>query len=89
MENLALACVSCSLRKGARVTAQDPSTRVIAPLFNPRTQRWADHFSLMRAPKVIGKTAVGRATVLALAMNRPAVVAIRLAHMALGRLHPA
>lgn len=43
-DNLALACVSCSLRKGARRAGADPETGEDAPLFNPRTQRWADHF---------------------------------------------
>lgn len=44
LENLALACVSCSLRKGARRKAADPLTGKQAALFNPRTQRWSDHF---------------------------------------------
>ena len=34
--NLALACVSCSLRKGARQTAPDPDTGEPARLFSPR-----------------------------------------------------
>jgi 5-methylcytosine-specific restriction endonuclease McrA len=42
-ENLALACVSCSLRKEARRSGQDPRTGRTVPLFNPRRQRWADH----------------------------------------------
>jgi 5-methylcytosine-specific restriction endonuclease McrA len=43
-ENLALACVSCSLRKAARQIAADPETTTEVPLFNPRTQAWTDHF---------------------------------------------
>jgi hypothetical protein len=35
LENLALACVSCSLRKGARTTAIDPATGDAAQLFHP------------------------------------------------------
>jgi 5-methylcytosine-specific restriction endonuclease McrA len=42
--NLALACVSCSLRKWARQTAPDPDTAEDAALFNPRTQVWTEHF---------------------------------------------
>ena len=38
LENLALACVSCSLRKGARTTAIDPGTGDAAQLFHPRLQ---------------------------------------------------
>jgi len=36
LENLALACVSCSLRKGARQKALDPETREEVMLFHPR-----------------------------------------------------
>ncbi len=43
-ENLALACVSCSLRKGARQTIEDPQTGEIVPVFNPRQQVWKEHF---------------------------------------------
>jgi 5-methylcytosine-specific restriction endonuclease McrA len=39
-DNLALACVGCSLRKGARRHAPDPETGSGVPLFNPRTDSW-------------------------------------------------
>ena len=86
-DNLALACVCCSLRKGARVTAWDPVAKAVVPLFNPRAQKWPDHFSLARGPRIRGKTPVGRATIFALAMNRPSVLAIRVTPVALGVLH--
>ena len=34
LDNLALACVSCSLRKGARQSGIDPQTSIEVPLFN-------------------------------------------------------
>jgi 5-methylcytosine-specific restriction endonuclease McrA len=37
-ENLALACVSCSLRKGARQEIQDLETGETVLVFNPRQQ---------------------------------------------------
>lgn len=74
--NLALACVSCSLRKSARQTAQDPQTGEEASLYNPRQQRWNEHF-LWEDVHVIGLTPIGRATVAALYMNRPIILAIR------------
>jgi 5-methylcytosine-specific restriction endonuclease McrA len=40
-DNLALACVSCSLRKGAKQTAVDPQTSVAVSFFNPRKDIWA------------------------------------------------
>ncbi|NJL21551.1 MAG: HNH endonuclease [Leptolyngbyaceae cyanobacterium SM1_3_5] len=35
-ENLALACVSCSLRKGARQELEDSETGETVSIFNPR-----------------------------------------------------
>ncbi len=43
-DNLALACVSCSLRKWAHQTAPDPDSGEEVSLFNPRTQAWVEHF---------------------------------------------
>jgi hypothetical protein len=86
LENLALACVSCSLRKATRESAVDPDSGALAPLFNPREQRWDDHFR-WEAESLIGLTPTGRATTAALAMNRPLILAIRREEVALGR-HP-
>jgi len=85
-ENLALDCVSCSLRKGARRTALDPETGNEELLFHPRQQRWADHFR-WDGERVVALTPTGRATVAALSLNRPIVLAIRQEETARGR-HP-
>jgi len=87
-ENLALACVTCSLRKGARTEARDPRTRRLVPLFHPRQDRWSEHFRWTRGWRLVGQTPKGRATVVALGMNRPAIVAIRCTLAALGRFPP-
>ncbi|MEL6603255.1 MAG: HNH endonuclease signature motif containing protein [Cyanobacteria bacterium J06614_10] len=41
-DNLALACVSCSLRKGARQKIEDPSTGQESSVFHPRQQQLKD-----------------------------------------------
>lgn len=84
--NLALACVSCSLRKGARRTAIDPETGQIAPLFSPRRDQWDERFQ-WNAVNVEGLTPTGRATIALLRLNRPLILAIRQAETDLGR-HP-
>jgi hypothetical protein len=66
--NLALACHRCNLRKGPNLTAIDPVTREVVPLFHPRSNDWAEHF-IVESERIIGITAVGRATVQLLAMN--------------------
>jgi hypothetical protein len=85
MENLALACVTCSLRKGARQTVTDPETGVAVPVFNPRRDRWHSHFH-WAGVRIIGVTAIGRATADALQMNRAHALAIRNEERLRGRL---
>lgn len=76
IDNLALACVLCSLRKGAKQRGTDPQSGEQVSLFNPRTQSWTEHFR-WEGEKIAPLTPMGRATVAALAMNRPAIIAIR------------
>jgi hypothetical protein len=85
-ENLALACVSCSLRKAARQEALDSQTGAAAAIFNPRTDRWEEHFC-WDGTKIEGVTPTGRATVAALKMNRTLILAIRKEETLRGR-HP-
>ncbi len=85
-ENLALACVSCSLRKGARQELEDLETGQVVSIFNSRQQLWKEHFA-WKGLQVVGLTATGRATVQALDLNRPTMLAIRSEEELLGR-HP-
>lgn len=85
-ENPALACVSCSLRTGARQTALDPETGNDESLYHPRRDHWPDHVR-WDGERVVPLTPTGRATVAALLMNRPVIVAIRQEEAARGR-HP-
>ena len=86
LENLALACVSCSLRKGPRTTAFDPRTGKLTPLFNPRRESWRLHFR-WNGVFVVGLSPAGRATVDALDLNRLAAQLIRAEEFWRGR-HP-
>jgi len=76
-DNLALSCPSCNLGKSNRVVALDPQTAEPAPLYNPRTDSWADHFEWTDGREVVGRTPTGRATVAALNLNHPRRVLIR------------
>jgi hypothetical protein len=55
-------------------------------LFNPRTQTWSEHFR-WESEFLAAITATGRATIRALSMNRPLIVAIRKEEASRGR-HP-
>ncbi len=88
LNNLALACFHCNRRKSNKITAIDPESSLAAPLFNPRSDIWQEHF-IWSADRIhiIGLTSTGRATVAALALNRMRIINIRAADLAIGR-HP-
>jgi hypothetical protein len=63
LSNLALACQRCNSYRYNFTTAIDPKTQAITPLFNPRLFAWREHFIWTKnALKIIGVTAIGRAT---------------------------
>lgn len=76
--NLCLACFSCNVYKGGQQNAVDPQTGEPAALFHPVRQGWEEHFGWSEdCTHIVGKTAIGRTTVLALRMNNPTVVFAR------------
>src|SRR5215213_10014551 len=76
--NLALSCHNCNAYKGPNISGNDPVTGRLTRLFNPRRQRWSRHFH-WNGPWIVGRTAVGRVTVMVLNRNDPEVVAVRAA----------
>jgi hypothetical protein len=64
--NLYLACFLCNSYKGPNLTGVDRKTKKVA--LNPRKQRWTAHFRWTGAV-LVGKTAVGRATIATLRIN--------------------
>jgi len=76
--NLAWSCQGCNNHKYTKVEAPDPVGGAVVPLFNPRTQRWRDHFTWSNdATLILGLTPSGRATVIALRLNREGLVNLR------------
>jgi len=84
LTNLALACVSCSLRKGARNSAVDPISSAVVPIYSPREHDWAEHFRWEESA-IVGISPIGRATVAALKLNRPQILEIRVEEQSRGR----
>lgn len=77
-DNLCLSCWNCNNHKRRAVVITDPETNTQVPLFNPRTDAWEDHFEWIEgATQIHGLTAIGRATITRLKMNRPALVIAR------------
>lgn len=86
--NLALCCFACNAFKGARTSVRDPLTGKRVPLFNPRRLLWNDHFQWSDdGVRIIGKTAIGRASTEALKLNRVRLLVARQAWARWG-LHP-
>jgi len=76
--NLWLSCPLCNGAKSDRVDALDPETGVVVALFNPRIDTWSEHFSWSdNGVRIVGRTSIGRATVAALRMNDPDMLAAR------------
>ena len=76
LENLAFSCFRCNKCKGPNLSGIDPDTGQIIGLFNPRTDQWTKHFRWDGA-RLVGRTALGRATVNVLQFNRPDAVLVR------------
>jgi hypothetical protein len=83
--NWALACRACNLYKAAHVSGRDPESAVVVRLFHPREDRWDDHFQVAsESGEMVGRTPIGRATLIRLGLNSAAQVAARLQWMRLG-----
>lgn len=87
LENLALACPGCNLRKADRTTAVDPLTGEQVLLFHPIRQRWSEHFRF-KGYEMEGYTAVGRAAVAMLDLNQIRRQRIRQVEEAFGLYPP-
>lgn len=87
LENLAWACPTCNLHKSDRIDIPDPQTGQIVALFNPRTERWNDHFR-WEDRFLVPLTAVDRATVAVLELNHPRRIRIRRAEEIFGLFPP-
>ena len=75
---LALACMACNLHKGSDLVGRIPETGELVPLYNPRLQRWDEHFA-WTGVEIVGLTAVGKITVQVLQLNSDDRLRIRLA----------
>ena len=78
IDNLCLACRGCNGFKRAFISGPDPETGQVTRLYNPHTDVWIEHFRWMHGgTRIHGLTAVGRATIRRLKMNRADAVSAR------------
>lgn len=74
----------CNKRKGPNIASIDPDTGMVVPLYNPRKQKWQEHFQLRYDGTIIGLTPEGRATASLLEFNSSERVQERRGLMELG-----
>ena len=73
-ENLAYACAACNRAKGSDIGSIVWSTGHFSRFFNPRTDRWSDHFALDEA-RIVPLTEIGDVTARILELNSAARLA--------------
>ncbi len=77
-DNLCLSCYRCNEFKGPRQEAPDPHDGQTAPLFHPRQQQWAEHFTWVDNDAMLaGLTPTGRVTIELLHLNSDWIVQAR------------
>lgn len=88
LDNLALSCQGCNSHEYTKTQARDPVSGELVPLYHPRRDRWQDHFEWSEDfTLLLGRSAIGRATIEALHLNRQRVVNLRRALRVTGS-HP-
>ena len=88
LDNVCWSCPTCNRFKSDRSSARDPESQAEVRLFHPHRDRWPDHFAWNEDnTEVVGLTPIGRATIVALKMNRPQLVRVRRMWVAMGE-HP-
>ena len=68
--NLALACLDCNLAKGSDLGSLTRRSSVLIPFFNPRKDKWADHFRL-NVHRIVPLTDIGEVTCRIMGFNSP------------------
>ena len=77
-DNLCWACPKCNSYKGDSTAGMDPETGAMTRLFNPREDKWSEHF-VAKGAWIVGTTSIGKTTVEVLRINEEGRVRSRLA----------
>jgi hypothetical protein len=77
LNNLAWACFHCNNSKGTDIATVEAVLFKRVWLYQPRTQRWQQHFEMTPQGVIVGKTLSGRGTVRLLDMNRIQIIDLR------------
>jgi hypothetical protein len=67
--NLAFSCARCNRAKGTDIGSVHPESEELIRLYNPRRDRWDEHFRI-NGPRIVGLTLIGQVTVTLLQLNQ-------------------
>jgi hypothetical protein len=67
-DNLAYACTFCNQYKGSDIASIVQETKALVRLFNPRLEKWREHFRLEQN-HILSRTDIGKVTVALLRLN--------------------
>lgn len=82
--NLAYSCLNCNRNKGSDISSLTSLSRILTPLFNPRTDIWHEHFYIENG-YIFSFTEIGEVTIAILKLNAEDLVAERLVLQEIGR----
>lgn len=71
LENLANSCSVCNENKGSDIATYVGNPEYIVRFFNPRKEKWAEHFKLDKSGEIIPLTDIGKATEKIFRFNHP------------------
>ncbi len=76
-ENLALACQPCNRGKGSDLGSLSESSKNLVRFFNPRTDRWDEHFRVNLDAEIESLTEIGEVTAFIFGFNESERIAER------------
>ncbi|HEX8271687.1 MAG TPA: HNH endonuclease signature motif containing protein [Longimicrobiaceae bacterium] len=70
LDNLAVACFACNRRKGSDIASIAPESGRLTRLFNPRLDRWSEHFGFSdESLQIEPRSEIGTVTARILGLN--------------------
>ncbi len=68
-ENLALACQPCNRNKGSDLGSIFTASKKLVRFFNPRTDKWSEHFRVNSDAEIESLTEIGEVTAIIFGFN--------------------
>jgi len=84
-ENLALACQPCNRNKGSDLGSLSETSNILVRFFNPRTDKWSEHFRVNSNAEIESLTEIGEVTAFIFGFNESERISERKGLIELGK----